>query len=210
MFSAASLRTDPNFNWALRFGLKARVLPTQIIKKKEVKEASFEKINRAIKHSFRLASQRINHCTNTTILSCWQTGGCSVQPYGKYAAWSGRQTDFSLSRKMLLFTFLQDLFVFKSHMIPERCQVRFASGPSTLSCVPWEFLATSQPIPSYQQDDLFKRSSQPPSFHFPTGWAAVITGTLQCTEQAAEAAPSQHSGGKLSSSPPLPASPWPF
>lgn len=58
VFQAATLKTDPNFDQALRFSLKACMLPTQ---KNEVKEASFEKINRAIKHSFRLASQGINH-----------------------------------------------------------------------------------------------------------------------------------------------------
>lgn len=58
-FQAVTLKTDPNFDQALRFSLKACILPTQ--KKNEVKEASFEKINRAIKHSFRLASQGINH-----------------------------------------------------------------------------------------------------------------------------------------------------
>lgn len=87
VFQAATLKTDPNFDQALRFSLKACMLPTQ--KKNEVKEASFEKINRAIKHSFRLASQGINHGTNTAILSCWQMAHYSIQLHGKCAAWSG-------------------------------------------------------------------------------------------------------------------------
>lgn len=48
----------PQFRLGFEISLQGMHAPNM---RNEVKEASLEKINRAIKHSFRLASQRINH-----------------------------------------------------------------------------------------------------------------------------------------------------
>jgi len=108
----------------------------------------------------------------------------SVQLYRKYVGWSGGQTDFSLSRKTLLFTFYKTCLLLKNPYdlqgVPSLlCLLPLNASPSA-SGLPSNLVAEMRSISFYEQDNLLKTRSQLLSHHSQNRWAAAAMGPHKC------------------------------